>query len=257
MVNMKEQIITSKSNSLIKEFAKLKNKKYRLKSNLVILEGKRIISDAISRGINLKALFILDDVKDKYLPLFKDVECNLFITSKPAYENLSDTVNSQGVIAIAEISNNSFDIPKTNFLVLDNISDPGNMGTIIRTAVACGFNYIYTFNCVDVFNEKVLRSTMGTIFDAKIINVDLSQISVLAESFEVFAADMNGKDVFTHKIQSPIFGIVMGNEGNGLTTQIKNLCKKIVSLPMQNGVESLNVSVACAVLMYVLKNNQN
>lgn len=260
MVKMKEQIITSKNNHFIKELSKLTNKKYRYKLGLVILEGKKIINECLIRNKDIKFLIVLDAFKDKYQDIINKLNqsnCKTYIVPKQIFEQLSNTVNSQGIIAVTEFIEKKFELPKTNFLILDNISDPGNLGTIIRTAMACGFEYIYTYNCVDEYNDKVLRSTMGTIFDCNIIKVAFENIKQLSEQFSLLVAEMNSLNIFNCEIKNEITGIVIGNEGNGVSKEVFDLSSLKVSLPMLNNVESLNASVACAVLMYAVNSKQN
>lgn len=245
-----DTVILSKSNKTIKQFEKLKMTKYAKKEGLVLLEGKRLIMDAYNFGIKFKALLYTDEDLVKSI---KQDYCDFYKTSDAVFDVLSQTKNSQGVIAVAYIPKKVFEMPKTNFLVLDNVSDPGNFGTIVRTAVACGFNTIFTLNGVDAYNDKVLRSTMGTIFKCNIVPINLDELKIISSKFDLVCADMDGESVYSFKKDSKMFGIVLGNEANGVNKEVKSLCKKIVSLPMENGVESLNVAVTASVLMYMLK----
>lgn len=240
---MKE--IISKDNPKIKEWEKLKQKKYIEKYNKVLLEGIKLIDEAERRGVKFDAVltnFYTDD--DFTAPVYrlKDTVFNL----------LSATKSSQGIIAVANMKKHCFQLPKGNFLVLDNVRDPGNMGTIIRTAVACDFKEIYAINCVDFRNDKVLRSTMGTVFDAKIMEITMEDFSKL-EKFNLLCADMGGTDIFKVKKPKVQFGIIVGNEAQGISPEILEKASLKISLPMQNNVESLNVAVATGILMYLLK----
>jgi len=241
---MKE--IISRDNPTLKEWAKLKQKKYIDQNGEVLLEGLKLINDAEIRGVEFTAIctnFVIEE---------DNFKCPVYKLSEQAFKVLSDTQNSQGIIAVAKMPKHRFILPKGNFLVLDNISDPGNLGTIIRTAVACDFTEIYCVNCVDYHNEKVLRATMGAVFDCSIMQISSEQAEQL-KAYKLFCADMKGQDVF--KIDKPVapFGIVMGNEARGISPELKELCSDKVSLPMKNRIESLNVAVACGILMYLLK----
>lgn len=240
---MKE--IISKDNQQIKIWAKLKQKKFIEQTNQVLLEGVKLINEAEERGVKFSAIctnFYTDE----------EFDCHVYKLSQQAFSVLSDTQNSQGIIAVANITKHQFTLPKGNFLVLDGINDPGNLGTIIRTAVACGFTEIYTINSVDYRNEKVLRATMGTVFDCKIMQIKSDELKQLS-NFPLICADMSGQDVFKMEKPKKPFGIVMGNEAQGTSEETKSLCSLSVSLPMENKVESLNVAVACGILMYLLK----
>ena len=241
---MKE--ILSRDNPTIKEWAKLKQKKYIDQNGEVLLEGLKLINDAEARGVEFTAVctnFVVDE---------EDFKCPVYKLSEQAFNVLSDTQNSQGIIAIAKMSKYKFTLPKGNFLVLDNIGDPGNLGTIIRTAVACNFTEIYCINCVDYRNDKVLRATMGAVFDCSIMQISSEQAEQL-KAYKLFCADMKGQNVFNIDKPTKPFGIVMGNEARGISPEIELLCSEQVSLPMENRIESLNVAVACGILMYLLK----
>ncbi|MBR1925257.1 MAG: RNA methyltransferase [Clostridia bacterium] len=243
---MKE--IISKDNKLIKEWAKLKQKKFVDKTDCVLLEGITLINEAEQRNVKFEAVctnFQTDE----------DFGCPTYFLKENAFKVLSGTENSQGIIAVAKMPKNKFSLPKGNFLVLDQIKDPGNLGTIIRTAVACGFCEIYCLNCVSFRNEKVIRSTMGTIFDCKIMDITLDEFNSLSK-YLLYSAEMSGKSVFEIKSTPKQFGIVVGNEAHGISEEVKKTKLEAVSLPMKNKVESLNAGVACGILMYILLSKQ-
>ncbi len=140
---------------------------------------------------------------------------------------------------------------KTNFLVIDSLQDPGNVGTLIRTAVACGFKHIYLLDSVKVTNSKLVRSSVGTIFNAKIYSTSKDKFTKLAKNnnLVIYKADMYGENVFKAKFQG-IVGVAIGNEGQGVSEKISNLCSKTLSIPMEKGVESLNAAISGAIIMY-------
>ena len=241
--------ILSKENPIIKEISKLKQAKYVKETNMVLLEGMRLISEAETRNVPLKAVFA-----NFYLD--EDFSCPTYFLGESAFKALSSTVSPQGIIAACELKPHEFSMPKGNFLVLDGVSDPGNMGTIIRTAVASGFCEIYARNCVDFRNDKVIRSTMGTIFDCKVMNISLDDFQKLTKH-KMFCAEMDGESVFKVTSVPKQFGLVMGNEAHGISDEIKTFALKSLSIPMKNKVESLNVAVASGILMYILSSKQN
>lgn len=244
--------ITSRQNPRIVEISKLKQKKFRDETGLVILEGERIVCDALNQGIQPKSIAVCENALAKFEHLLNTVDCDIFVLAQNVFEVLTNTQNSQGILAVVKFEPSPFCLPTQNFLVLDGVQDPGNLGTIIRTAVALNYTQIYLHNCVDIRNDKVLRATMGTVFKAKLMIVDVSLLQQIANQANLVVADMNGTDL--HKIAlKGMFGIVLGNEAHGVSSELKNLSKKTVSVPMQNNVESLNVAVAGALLMYGLK----
>ncbi len=241
--------IISKENPVVKEFSKLKQSKHVKETNTVLLEGIKLINEAEQRGKTLKAVFTNFRTDEEF-------SCPTYYLSESAFKMLSSTVSSQGIIAAVELKPSDFEMPKGNFLVLDGVSDPGNMGTIIRSAVACGFCEIYARNCVDFRNDKVLRSTMGTIFDCKVMNITFKDFEKLCKH-KLFCANMGKRNVFEVQEVPKQFGIVMGNEAHGISEEILECGLEEISIPMKNKVESLNVAVASSVMMYILSSKQN
>ncbi len=196
---------------------KLLLKKYREKFSLCILEGEKII----------------DDNKDKILKIFNESE-------------IGTLENYNGRIAVAKIPEPTK--PTIPFLVLDRIQDPGNMGTILRTAMAFGYKTIYTINCVDTYSPKVIRSSSGMCLDLNIIHVDYNG---LPDDVVYHIADTKGEE--PSRPDNRNFGIVLGNEGQGVSDEIFKKNHKIISIPMQEGCESLNVAVAGGIIMCYYK----
>ncbi len=237
--------ITSKSNELIKDLIKLKQKKNR--TDTFLIEGERMVCEALKRNISINALLFVnapDFVQNVAVPCYQ-------ITEEIA-ESLTDTVNASGVFAVVLVERQEFRLPEGNFLVLDHIQDPGNLGTIIRSALSFDFKDIYLYNCVDWRNAKVLRSTMGTVFDVRLQVVGEAELQSLAK-LNLYCADMAGENVF--EFTSPkSLGLVLGNEANGVSKAVEAMCKGRLCIPMKNEVESLNVAVAGAILMSKLTN---
>lgn len=238
--------ITSKSNEYIKSLIKLKQKKNR--TNQFLIEGERFISEAIKRKISIKALLFT-----KTPEFIGEVKLECILITDEIAKMLSDTVTPSGIFAVIDYPMLKLAAPKANFLVLDNVSDPGNLGTIIRTALAFGFRDIYLYKCVDWRNPKVLRSTMGTVFDVNLYQIDLQDFDLL-RNFALYAADMHGQNIFALSAKPKQCGVVLGNEGNGISPEVDRLVNKKLSIPMQNDVESLNVAIAGAIIMSQLTN---
>ena len=145
----------------------------------------------------------------------------------------------------------------TNFIVLDHIQDPGNLGTIIRSASGTSFKNIFLINCVDVFSQKVIRSSMGGIFKIKakkFVSCNEFLSFALAQNLKYYVASMEGENLFGIKNKISNIGVAVGNEGNGVSSLIKDRAFKTISIPMQNGLESLNVGVSCSIIIYYLDN---
>lgn len=246
--------IISSQNDRIKEINKLKTKKIRNLTGLGIIEGQRIVEDAINQNIEFETIIVLDMLEAKFNVLINKSNCkSVLVVPKTIFDALCNTENSQGIMAVVKIKDEVFNLPKSNFLVLDGIQDPGNLGTIIRTAIALNYKEIYLFNCVDFRNDKVLRATMGTIFKAKLTVINEENLNILSQKKTLLLADAKGEFVGNVKEFENNFGIILCNEGNGASEQVKKLKTTPVAIEMQNNVESLNVSSAGAILMYALK----
>ncbi len=240
-------MLVKASTSLIKDLKKQK----RENSSLLFLDNFKIIKDAIKAG--LKPRYIL--VSDESLNIWEDEV--VYKVDRQTIEQLSDSKTPQGVVCILDYLQHIVGRPKTNFLVVDSLQDPGNVGTLIRTATACGFEYVYLLDSVKVTNPKLVRSSVGTIFQSKIISMTKNKFCKYAEQWKLnlVMADMEGDNIFTSKFKG-IVGVVVGNEGQGVCDQIARLCSKTVRIPMREGVESLNASISGAIIMYeIAKNN--
>ena len=244
MLSMFDMIITSLDNSKIVEVSKLSDKKYRKQTGKYVIEGVRLVEDAIKYGANIVAVYVKESVSDKF------AYANQTVVSDKVFAKICDTVNNQGVLAVAEKKNNSLLPPIGNSLVLDCLQDPGNVGTLIRTAVACGFTDIYAVNTVDLYSPKVLRSAMSAHFCINLHECEnVEQVYEQLQNVETVACDMNGDNIFEARFDGNV-ALVLGNEGNGLSEYAKKHCNLTVSLPMANNFESLNVAVAGSVIMY-------
>lgn len=241
-------MITSKQNAFIKEIRSLADKKFRDELQLYLLEGTKIVKEAIKAGLSIKAVV----GTEKALSLVDTSSIRTEVVSDEVFKSISSEVTPQGVIAIVRKPNLNLAIPKGNCLLLDGVSDPANMGAIVRTAAASGYNDVYlTLDCADAYSPKAVRSSMSGIFRINVYRADIDEIlSVL--KMPLVIADMLGENVFSKKITEK-FCLVIGNEGRGVSQKLKSVAAQTVSIPMQNGVESLNAAVSAGILMYNLK----
>lgn len=237
-------VITSIDNAKVSEVIKLADKKHRKALSRYVIEGARLVADAVKYGADIISVFAAESVADNYS------YGNQITVSDKVFAKMSDTVNSQGILAVVNKPAFIGTPARGNSLVFDGLQDPGNVGTLLRTAVACGFTDIYAVNSVDIYSPKVLRSAMSAHFC-----LNLHESSNLAEVFdsltetEIIACDMNGQDAFSRSYDNKL-ALVLGNEGNGLSEYAKKHSDSVVSLPMANNFESLNVAVAGSVIMY-------
>jgi RNA methyltransferase, TrmH family len=252
------QVISSQNNSLVKLASSLSSKKYRKLHNLALLEGTKIIDEAIKTNQIFYKLFIDETKTDDFKNYLHQVDCEVVYTTTKIINSISPTQTPQGIVAIIETRSFEPMVISGNFLVLDNIQDPGNLGAIIRSAAASGFKNIFMLNCVDVYNDKVIRASMGNLFKTNNYSVTIEQLQKLLstkENYELLLATMKGENLFEVKInKNSTIGVIIGNEGSGVTRQVARLATKTVSIPMQNEVESLNAAVSASIIMYRLIN---
>ena len=250
-------MITSDKNKIIKDIIKLKQRKEREKAGIFYIEGERIISE-IPCNVNIKKYVFsqsfYNNLKNKNM--YNNAE-NI-IVSDDIFKKISDTINPQGIMALCEITKTDIKDIKIKedslFVILDRISDPGNMGTIIRTAEALGIDAIFiSKGSVDIYNDKVIRATMGSIFHTNIIcDCDLLYlIDYLKEnSVNIVCTHLEGATE-PYKIDFKTkTAILIGNEANGVLEEYKNKADSLVKIPMLGKVESMNASISAAIIFY-------
>ena len=241
-------LITSLDNDRIKGYIKLKERKYRKKTNTFIVEGLHSVLEAYKTGSIIE--LILE--KDEVLPF--DLPC-VYVTNE-IINKISSLETPSNIMALCKINNDNVELGN-KILLVDNLQDPGNLGTIIRSAVAFNVDSIVLSpDCVDVYNPKVLRSTQGMIFHIPIIVRDLFETidTIKKEEIPVYGTRVEfGEDVSSLKEKDKVkYALVMGNEGNGVKRELLEKCDKNLFIDMSEKVESLNVSVAASILMYEL-----
>ena len=253
------QIISSKENQFIKHIKKLKDKKYRDINNEYLIEGIKLIKEAIQEKAKIKQIVICDEC-EKIEAIPKDLmyeiakhEC-IYVTKK-LFETLTNVVEPQGILAIIGKSDPKQEINYNEDIIvaLDDIQDPGNLGTILRTVDSIGLTQIIiSKGTADVFNPKVIRSSMGAIFRVKVIeSEDLKQtlLEIKKHKFELLVTSLQTKkSVYDIKYKKKI--IVIGNEANGVSREIQELSDYKIKIPMLGKTESLNASVATGIILY-------
>lgn len=238
-------VYTSTNNTKIKDLKKLHEKKYRDKNNLFLVEGMHLVKEAYSSNI-LKEVILLEGETI-------DIDVPLSFASKEVIKYLSSVDTPQKVIGICTKKENSDLGDKV--IALDDIQDPGNLGAIIRSAVAFNTDtIILSNNSVDLYNPKVIRASQGMLFKLNIIRGDLKQIimNLKAENYKILATSViNGKNVKSIEKNKKLC-IIMGNEGNGVSDEILNLSDEFIYIKMNEACESLNVAVATSIILYEL-----
>ena len=235
------------TNAEIKLIKKLKDKKYRKSENLFLVEGKKAVDELLKSNFEIK--YTISSSPNNYnYPNFCQVDYAIL-------KSIATTETPQDIVCVVAIPSNINELPKGNSLVLDNLQDPGNVGTLIRTAVAFNFKDIYLIDCADVFSEKVIRASMGAIFKAHLHIVDFEFVknNKLSICDKLIGTDMSSTSLKDIACKGKT-ALVIGNEGNGVSKELLDLCDYKVTIPMANSVESLNAGVAGSILMYEIFN---
>lgn len=253
------QKITSKENELVKHIKKLKDKKYRESSNQYVVEGIKLVVEAIQEKVEIKQIIICDDceknaVISKEL-MYEIAKYECVYVSEKIFNYLSEVQTPQGILAVIEKNKNDIKIDYTQDIIvaLDEVQDPGNLGTILRTVDSIGLTQILlSKGTADAYNPKVIRSTMGAIFRVKIIECeDLKQTlkEIKKHKFEVIVSSLQTQDTI-YDINYKKKAIIIGNEANGVEQEIQKMADKKIKIPMLGKTESLNASVATGIILY-------
>jgi TrmH family RNA methyltransferase len=276
--------ITSKDNQHVKLASSLHEKKYRKEKNLVLFEGKIIIEEALKRKVKLQTLFynkesFINDLKENYA---KELEnCEILQLSPELMQKVSTTESAAPLVAISEKPN--FADPLHNdsqlsllesqspdkktgnlFIYCENIQDPGNLGSIIRTAFSAGVQAVYlSHDCADIYNPKTLRSSMGTMFCGPVIYKDLQDLKTNMKSFssqnetsyEIIGTSSHAEVSFDEININPMknFLLLVGNESKGLREESLKATTMNVRINLENDIESLNVLSATSVVLFELR----
>ncbi len=242
-------LITSSDNERVKKYIKLKDKKYRDMTGEFIVEGSHLVLEAYKNGL-LKELIL---EKEEIFPL--DIDKIVYLPMD-IMKKISDTKSPQTVMGLCKKQAEHEELGN-KILLLDDIQDPGNLGTIIRSAVAFNIDTIVlSKNSVDLYNPKTIRATQGMSFKINIIRKDLEQIIEVLKnkSIPVYGTLVErGEDVRNLNEKDKIkYALIVGNEGNGVRKVISDMCDKNLYIKMNDNVESLNVGVAASILLYEL-----
>lgn len=242
-------LITSIENEKIKEVLKLKDKKYRDRTGLFLVEGEHLVLEAYRAGLIDTVLLEQDSV----FPIDEEI---IYVT-KNILDKISDVENAPYVMALCHKKEESLDLGN-RILLLDNIQDPGNLGTILRSAKAFDVDSVVLSEAtVDLYNPKVIRATQGMFFHMNVVRKNLLEIinNLKEQEIPIYVTRVEfGEDVRVLKEKDKKrFALVMGNEGKGVSEEIKDLADKYIYIGMNQMVDSLNVAVATSILLYELK----
>lgn len=235
------QVITSKDNEQIKYIKKLKDKKFRDETKEYLVEGIKLVKEAIVENVRIKMIVVCEDCDSEgaieQSLLYEIAKYNCIYVTKKIFQSITDVVNPQGILAVVEKGDNSdnIDYKEDIILALDGIQDPGNLGTILRTADSANLRQIIlTTECADPYNPKVVRSTMGAIFRINMItteNLQKTLQEVRKHKFQVMATSLDtNQSIYDIEYHKKV--IVIGNESKGVSKEIQDMADIKVKIPM-------------------------
>lgn len=250
-------MITSTGNAQVKRLLQLQKKsKVRNEEGVFIVEGLRMFVEVPENRV--EKVYISESLYNKKKQELNLEKFSYEVLSNSVFEHVSDTKTPQGILCI--VKQNTYDIEELlkiknpHFMVLDNLQDPGNLGTIVRTAEGAGVNAVFlSKESVDIYNPKTIRSTMGSIYRMPVVYVEdlISLLTTFKErGIKSYAAHLNGKNSYDKEDYEGGTAILIGNEGNGLRDEVSNTADVWVQIPMQGQVESLNAAIAASILMF-------
>ena len=249
-------VITSISNEKVKFFRSLSDSKGRKASGCYIAEGANLIKD-IPDPASVRFFFLKESKAESFTGILERFSAERIVLSDALFDRISDTVSPAGIAAVLEMPKSSdvSEITEEKVIVLDHVSDAGNVGAVLRTAVAAGYQKAVMIECADPFSPKAVRASMSAIFKIDLCFCDRKSFlcSKNIEKYAIIVLDMLGESIFTYKPQGK-FALVVGNEAHGVSEEIKAVGQKL-SIPMTS-MESLNAAVSAGVAMYLLESNR-
>ncbi len=248
-----EDIIISSQNKFFKEVKSLSQKKFVDKLNRFIIEGEKFIFDNFD---NLNILYFV--VNEEYSSNKLDFDYDIHVFKNSLFDEISNTVNSQGIIAICEKFNYNIDAlieqDKSFVVVCENIQDPGNLGTIVRTAECAGANFVVTTKgSVSLYNSKTLRSTAGAVFNIPVVEgVEVDKlVNILKKNkIKILGTHLKSNSFYYETNLKEDVAIVIGNEGSGMSEQFTFACDELLKIPIIGKSESLNAAIASSIILY-------
>lgn len=244
-------MITSIQNEQVKKWRRLHKRKGREKSNSFLVEGVHLVEEACRSGWEVLEIILQENIEAPQI--CEDIP-HTYVSEK-VFAHLSQTQTPQGIAALVKMRPTERTV-SANVLLIDAIQDPGNLGTIIRTADAAGFDtVILGDHTVDVYNDKTIRSTQGSLFHVSIMNRNLKQVipKLQEDGYTVWASALENAEVYNEVSPTNKTALIVGNEGAGIDESLLELADTIVKIPIHGQAESLNVSVAAGILMYYIK----
>lgn len=253
------QVITSKDNEIIKNIKRLKEKKFRIQEHKYLIEGIKLIEEAIAENADIDTIVVCEDcIKNQELDsklLYEVAKYNCIYVNERIFGLITDVKNPQGILAVIkkEEESQKINYDEDLIVILDQVQDPGNLGTILRTVDSIGLKQIIVAQgSGDMFNPKVVRSTMGAIFRVKVIESEDIQKTineVKKHKFKIIATSLEtNKSIYDVEYKKS--AIIIGNEANGVSKTLLDVSDELIKIPMLGKTESLNASVATGIVLY-------
>jgi len=261
MESPKIDYIQSKENKTIKHIISLQQRKYRQKFGEYTVEGIRAVTD-IGKKDCLRSILIRESKRSELEPLVEKgfTVSSVYVVQDPIFDKIEHSVNGQGILGIAKKCVNdlhSLIVEDGLYIALDGVQDPGNLGTIIRTAVAAGAKGIFLLKgTVDPYNEKCVRSTMSALCNIPIFeDITLSEFYdfIKDNTIKTYVTSLDNAKPYHTISYAKRTMVILGNEGNGVSKEIIEMCDQAITIPMYGDIESLNVSIAAALCMYKVR----
>ncbi len=252
------QTITSMQNPKVSFWRGLKTRAARLEASLYIVEGLKMVNEALQLNL-AKSLLIDMDKLPEYQGLIDSASCEVFAVSAHILASVCDTKTPQGVAALVKLPDAAkLEDLGPHIVALDGVQDPGNVGTILRTADAAGFSgVLLSEECADLYSPKCLRATMGSIFRLRALmtpSLPETLVKLKETGYDLLSGELNGTPFYERTGVGSRLCLVIGSEGNGISKAVCDLCTHHLTLPMRGGAESLNAAVAAGIMMYDLMN---
>lgn len=261
-----EAVLTSRQNPRIKYFRSLHDRQKARREGVLLVEGVRLLEEALRSGLVPRMLIFTGNRQSLALEWSERFafagKAEMLLVSDELMEKSVSTLHPQGIAAVIEAPKTSGSVPASGndlYLISDGVSDPGNMGTMIRTADAFAFSaVILSSDSVDPFNEKAIRASMGSCFHIPIIRLgSIGEICLIIKRMgvQLIASHLAGRPVSSAEFRFPV-GLVIGNEARGISRECLDQCDMMVKIPMPGAAESLNAASAHAILSYLLRRDE-
>lgn len=252
--------ITSRDNKTLKLVRSLHRKKGRSQTGLYFAEGLRLVEEALTYiDKSVKFLLAADSYYKSNSKRLEEIEAEVYVMPDKLFAECCDTETPQGIAAVIEMPQYAQTTDGGYVLILDGVSEPGNMGTIIRTAEAAGIDAIYLMpGCIDIYNPKVVRSAMGSLFRMRFVNSDMQALKNLKQGgFTIAATALYNSEPIESAVITGKRALVIGNEAWGVSKELLEFSDMAVRIDMCGKAESLNVAVAAGISMYMLRPREN